>query len=239
MQESVQNYPIYQKTIPSCYDSFKIVQDGIIRSSILLESLQLHSEVTHKLSLPYDLHTTCNLVTTVVNILESRCDHIHVVVCVNTAGDAETEKVKTAETVLTSHRITVSKDVTDLAATYTGLDIKFDSECLCRELLLRDLVKDAVCVNEDCVTTDRTLVRDAILIKLSSKILYLTDTCLDSLELCVLIKTYSKSSHITAVHTTISKEALEWDTESLCTLVPILVSCSDESTHVHETVLLR
>ena len=46
------------------------------------------------------------------------------------------------------------------------------------------------------------------------------------------------ASFVKAVHTTVSKEALEWDTESLCTLIPILMTCSDETTHVHETVLL-
>ena len=194
--------------------------------------------MTHELCLPNDLHTACDFVATVIHVLEGSCDHIHVVVCIYTACNAETEKVESAETVLTSHRVTVCKDITDLTTTYTCLDIKLDGESLSRELLLRDLVEHAVCVNEDCVTTDRTLIRDAILIKLSSKILYLTDTCLDSLKLCVLIKTYSKSSHITTVHTTISEEAFEWDTESLSTLVPVLVTSSDETTHVDETVLL-
>ena len=99
--------------------------------------------MSHKLSLPYDLHTACDLVTTVINVLESSCDHVHMIVCIDATGDAETEKVETSETVLTSYRITVSEDVTDLAATYTGLDVELDSESLCRELLLRDLVKNA------------------------------------------------------------------------------------------------
>ena len=44
--------------------------------------------------------------TTVVNVLESCCDNVHVVVCINTTCDAETEKVETSETVLTSYRVT-------------------------------------------------------------------------------------------------------------------------------------
>ena len=40
----------------------------------LLESLELYCEVAHELCLPYDLHTASDLMTTVVNILESRCD---------------------------------------------------------------------------------------------------------------------------------------------------------------------
>ena len=46
------------------------------------------------------------------------------------------------------------------------------------------------------------------------------------------------ASFVKAVHTTVSKEALEWDTESLCSLIPVFMTCSDETTHVHETVLL-
>ena len=45
-----------------------------------LETLELNSEVTHQLSLPYDLNTTGDLVTTVVNILQRCCDNIHMVV---------------------------------------------------------------------------------------------------------------------------------------------------------------
>ena len=205
----------------------------------LLESLELHCEVAHELSLPYDLHTACNLVTTVVNVLESSCDHVHVVVCINTACDAETEKVKTTETVLTSHRITVSKNVTDLAATYTSLDIKLDCESLCRELLLRDLVENSVSVNEDSVTAYRTLVRNAVLVELCSKVLYLADTCLDGLELGILVKTHGESSHVAAVHTTVSEEALERDAESLRTLVPVFMTGRDETSHVYKTVFLR
>ena len=203
-----------------------------------LESLELNGEVTHELSLPSDLDTTGDLMTTVVNVLEGCCDHVHVVVSVHTASDAETEKVETTETVLTSYRIAVSEDVTDLTTTYASLDVELDGECLSWELLLRDLVENAVSVYEDSVTTYRTLVRDSVLVELSCEVLNLLDTSLDSLELSVLVKTYSESSHITAVHTTVCKEALEWDTESLCTLVPILVTCSDETTHIHETVLL-
>lgn len=203
-----------------------------------LESLELNSEVSHELSLPSDLNTASDLVTTIVNVLEGCCDHVHVVVSVHTASDAETKKVETTETVLTSYRIAVSEDVTDLTTTYTSLDIELDGECLSWELLLRDLVENAVSIYEDSVTTYRTLVRDSVLVELSCEVLNLLDTSLDCRELCVLVKTYCESSHVTAVHTTISEEALEWDTESLCTLIPVLVACCDETTHIDETVLL-
>ena len=95
--------------------------------------------MAHELCLPYDLHTALDLVAAVVYVLEGCCDHVHVVVGVYTASDAEAEKVKTSETVFTSHRVTVSEDVSDLAATYAGLDVELDGECLCRELFLRNV----------------------------------------------------------------------------------------------------
>ena len=100
--------------------------------------------MAHQFSLPNDLNTASNLVTAVINVLEGSCDHIHVIVCVHTASDAETEKVETSEAVLTGHWVTVCEDVSDLASTYTGLDVELDCKSLCREFLLRDLVEDAV-----------------------------------------------------------------------------------------------
>ena len=84
--------------------------------------------------------------TTVIYVLESCSDHVHVVVGVDAASDAETEKIESTETILTSHRVTVSEDISDLATTYACLDVELDGECLCRELFLRDLVKNAVCI---------------------------------------------------------------------------------------------
>ena len=48
----------------------------------LLQALKLNCKVTHQLSLPYDLNTACNLVATIVNILQRCSDNIHVVVSV-------------------------------------------------------------------------------------------------------------------------------------------------------------
>ena len=47
-----------------------------------LQALELNSKVTHQLSLPYDLHTTSDLVTTIVNVLKCCSDNVHVVVSV-------------------------------------------------------------------------------------------------------------------------------------------------------------
>ena len=47
-----------------------------------LQTLELNSKVTHQLSLPYDLHTASDLVTTIVNVLKRSSDNVHVVVSV-------------------------------------------------------------------------------------------------------------------------------------------------------------
>ena len=117
-----------------------------------LQALELNSEVTHQLCLPNDLHTACDLVATVVNVLQRSCENIHVVVSVRTTSDAQTKEVKTTKAVLASYRVTVCKDVTDLATTYTSLEVKLDSKSLCWELLLRDVRQYLVSVYEQCVT---------------------------------------------------------------------------------------
>ena len=52
-----------------------------------LQTLELNSEVTHQLSLPNDLHTTCDLVTTVVYVLQRSSYNIHMVVSVRMTSD--------------------------------------------------------------------------------------------------------------------------------------------------------
>ena len=67
--------------------------------------------MTHQFCLPHNLYATCNLIATVINVLECCSNHVHVVVGIYTACDAETEKVETSEAVLACHRIAVGKDV--------------------------------------------------------------------------------------------------------------------------------
>ena len=47
-----------------------------------LQTLELNCKVTHQLSLPYDLHTASDLVTTIVYVLKRCSDNVHVVVSV-------------------------------------------------------------------------------------------------------------------------------------------------------------
>ena len=192
-----------------------------------------------ELCLPYDLHTALDLMTTVVYVLESGSDHVHVVVGVCAAADAQTQEVVATETVLTSDGITVSEQITDLAATDTGLAVELDCEHLGGELLLGHLVEHLVGVDEEGVAADRTLIRNAILVELLCKILNLLDAGLEHVELRVLVKTDSESRHVTTVHTAVCQEALEGDEELLGALIYILPAGCDEATHVHETVFLR
>ena len=99
-------------------------------------------------------------------------------------------------------------------------------------------VKDSVSIDKDSMASDWALIRNAVLIKLRSKVLDLTDACLDGLKFSILVETYSKSRHVTTVHTAICKEALERNAVLLRTLKPVLVTCSDETSHIHETILL-
>ena len=101
-----------------------------LRQRLLSERFELHCEVAHKFGFPYDLHATGDFMTTVIHVLERSGNHIHMVVGVSAAADAETQEVVSAETVLTGYGITVGKDVADFAATHAGFTIKLHSERL-------------------------------------------------------------------------------------------------------------
>ena len=92
--------------------------------------------MAHQWSFPLDSDTASNLVATVINILQRCSNHVHVVVSVNAASNAQTQQVETTKAVLTSHGITIGEDVTNLATTNTSLEVKFpldaDKECRTR-----------------------------------------------------------------------------------------------------------
>ena len=115
---------------------------NIILAGVLsAEKFELHCEVAQKLCLPGNLHTTGNFVATVVYIFQGCCNHIHVVVGVCAAADAETQEVVAIKTVLTCHRIAVGKQITDFAATHACLEIQLYGETLCGKLLFRNTVE--------------------------------------------------------------------------------------------------
>ncbi len=206
---------------------------------VLSEGFELYGEVAHQFGLPGDLHTAGDFVAAVIHVLESGRDHIHVVVGVGAAADAETQEVVTGEAVLAGDGITVGEKVTDLAATYAGFEIELHGETLCGELLLGDAVEHLVGVDEEGVTAHGTLIGDAVLVELGCEVFNLLDAGLEHIELGVLVKTYGEGGHVAAVHAAVGEEAFERNHEALRALVDVLPAGCDESTHVDQTVLFR
>ena len=91
--------------------------------------------MAHKLGFPHNFHTTCDFMTAVIYVFEGGCNHVHVVVGICAAADAETEEVISTEAVLSCNGIAVSEYIADLTTADTSLAIKFDCQSLCRELL--------------------------------------------------------------------------------------------------------
>ena len=91
---------------------------------------------------------------------------------------------------------------------------------------------------EKSMASCRTLVRNMIFVEQRSEIFHLMNTGLEVVELCILIETDGKSIHVASVHTSICKVAFKLNAISLCTLIPILATCSNKTTHIHDTVLL-
>ena len=131
----------------------------------LFQTFELAGEMTPQFSFPGDFQTTFDGVAAVVDVLQSGCDDIHVVVGVNTTWDAETHEVVATETVLACDRVTVSEDVTDFASADTCFEVELACQSLCREFFLRDVGQNLVGIDEDGVATCRTLVRNAVFIE--------------------------------------------------------------------------
>lgn len=89
-----------------------------------IERFELHSEVAHQLGFPSYLHTASHFVTTVIDILQRCCYHIHMVVGICAAADAKAEEVVAVETVLPCHGIAVGKKIADFTAADTVLKIE-------------------------------------------------------------------------------------------------------------------
>ena len=180
-----------------------------------------------------------HFVTAVVDVLEGGCDHVHVVVGICAAADAEAEEVVSAEAVFARHGITVGEQIADFATADTGLAVKLYGEHLGGKLLLGDLVEHLVGVDEEGVAADGTLIRNAVFVELGGEIFHLLDAGLEHVELGVLVEADSESGHVAAVHTAIGKEALEGDEEAFRSFIDIFPAGSDETAHVDETVFLR
>lgn len=107
--------------------------------------------MAHDGSFPCDFHTAGDAFSAVVYVLQSCCNHIHVVVGVYATGYAEAYEVVAAEAVLAGDGVAVGEDVTDFAGADTGFAIKLYGEGLCREFLFRHMGENLVGIYEDGV----------------------------------------------------------------------------------------
>ena len=136
------------------------------------------------------------------------------------------------------HGVAVGQHIANLAATDASLQVKLTGQGLCRELLLGHVREHLVSVDEHTMTTHGALVGDAILVKFLGQILHLVDAGLQHVKLRILVKTNGYGIEVATVETTIGQVALIRNAEALCSLVPVLFSRSDKSTHIDDGVLL-
>ena len=179
-----------------------------------------------------------DLFATVIDILDGCCNDAHVVVSVDAARDSEAKQVEATETVLTGNGIAVGENITDFTSADTGFTIKLYCESLCGEFLFGDVSKNHVGIEENSVTTGGTLIRNTVFIEKAGEEFNLMDASVKVVKFSVLIKSYSKSLHIAAVHTTISKIALERNSEAFGSLEPVFMTGSDEAAHIDYGIFL-
>ena len=175
--------------------------------------------MAHEGSLPLDGDTAGDLVATVVDVLQGGGDDVHVVVGVDTAGDAEAQEVEAAETVLTCHGVAVGKDIAYLTASDTSLEVELAGEGLGGELLLGDVAQHLVGIDEQGVAAGRALIGNAVLVELLGEIVHLVDARLEHWKLGVLVESYGERVQVAAVESAIGEESLEGYAEELGTLV--------------------
>ena len=204
----------------------------------LFQAFELAGEVAHELGFPSDFETAFDGFATVVHILEGGGDDIHVVVGVDTTGDAEAHEVVATKAVFTGHGVAVGQDVANFASTDTGFKVELAGKGLGGELFLGNLGEDSVGIDKDGVTTGGTLVGDAVFVEFGGEVLDLLDAGFDHVELNVLFQTNGEGVHIAAIHTAIGEEAFEGDAEELGTFVPVFLVGGDETTHVDQTIFL-
>ena len=212
---------------------------GMGESLLLASGLELHGEVAHDGCLPGDFHATGDAFATVVDVLQRCGDHVHVVVGVDAARDAEAHEVVAAEAVLAGDGVAVGQQVADLAGADACLQVELDGERLGGELLLGYVGEHLVGVDEDGVAAGGALVGDAVLVKACCQVLDLLDAGVEVVELGVLVQAYGQCLHVAAVHAAVGEVALADDGEDLGGLEPVIVAGGDEAAHVHDAVLLR
>ena len=123
----------------------------------LTQSFQLHGEVAHQGSFPLDGNTAGDFVATVIHVLQGGGNHVHVVVGIDAACDAQAQQVEAAKAVLAGHGVTVGQDVADFTTADTSLQIELACQGLSGELFLGNVAQHLVGVDKQSVTANGTL----------------------------------------------------------------------------------
>ena len=135
--------------------------------------------------MPHDREFLGNPVTAgdafaaVVNVLQCCSDVVHVVVGIDPARDCKPEEFEARITVFLRFRVAVCEQCADFHAPDACFKVKFDCECLRLELFLRDIGKDFLRIDEDCVPAGRPLVRHSVFVQFGSEVSDLFDPCLE------------------------------------------------------------
>ena len=77
--------------------------------------------MAHQFCFPYNLHTVLDAVATIIHVLQRSGNHIHVIVGIDTTGDAEAQQVESAEAVFACYGIAVGQDITDFATPFISI----------------------------------------------------------------------------------------------------------------------
>ena len=94
------------------------------------------------------------------------------------------------------------------------------------------------CIHKNGMSACWTLIWNTIFIQLLCQIFHLTDAGFQIIKFRILIQSCSKCIHVTTIHTTVSKISFILHAKAFGTFVPIFFSCSNEASHIDDTILL-
>ena len=194
--------------------------------------------MAHERSFPCDAYSACYFLAAVVHILQRGCYNGHVVVGIYAARYGEAQQVKPGKAVLACNGVAVGQQVSYLASAYSGLEVQLYRKRLGGEFLFGNACEHLRGVNEYGVAAGRTLVGNAVPVEQAGKILYLVDARLEVVELRILVQSDGKRVHVAAVHASVSKVTFKLYAKTLCAFVPLFLVGGDETTHIHDAVLL-
>ena len=82
----------------------------------LFQSTELASKVSHQFSLPRNLQSSCNLLSAIVHVLQCSGNHIHMIISVYTARNAQSYKIQSSESILTGYGVTICQHISNFAS---------------------------------------------------------------------------------------------------------------------------